>query len=293
MPQAAIPGHIQSKMVDVKGSRMHYLESGAGEPIVFLHGNPTSSYLWRNVIPYLDAKGRCIAVDCIGMGRSEKPDIDYRLVDHIAYIDAFLEALGVAACALVAHDWGVVIGLHLAERYPERVRAIAFMEGHIHPIARWDDFDADARAMFEQLRAPDLGQKMVIEDNFFIEIILPAGTRRALAPEEIDAYRTPYRDQRARKPLLRWVNEIPIEGQPADVHAIISANQAYLAASEIPKLLLYARPGAVIGAEELAWCTRRCRNLTAVDCGDGIHFLPEDQPGAIGQAVARWLDAIG
>jgi haloalkane dehalogenase len=289
MIHAAIPSHIRSQMVRVKDSEMHYLESGAGDPIVFLHGNPTSSYLWRNVIPHLEPYGRCLAVDYIGMGQSGKPPLAYRLVDHLAYIDAWLNTLGLTNVIFVTHDWGVVIGLHLAARYPDRVRAIVLMEGHIHPIVRWDDFDADSQTMFKNLRTPARGETMVIEDNFFIETILPAGTRRPLSDAEMDAYRAPYRHKDARTPMLRWANEIPIEGQPADVHAIVVANQAYLATSALPKLLLYASPGAIIGATEVTWCTQTCPQLTAVDIGGGIHFLPEDQPDAIGSTIAGWL----
>lgn len=268
---------------------MHYLEVGTGEPIVLLHGNPTSSFLWRNVLPHLETKGRCIAVDCIGMGQSGKPDIGYRLVEHIAYVEAFLDALGVHAFTLVGHDWGVVMGLALCRRYPQRVRRIAFMEGHVHPVERWSDFDAGSEAMFRQLRDEHAGPQMVIEENFFVETILPAGTQRTLTHEEMEVYRAPYREKSARLPMLRWVNEIPIEGQPADVQAIVLENQAFLATSELPKLLLHGEPGAVIGAREVAWCVETCRNLTAVDVGAGTHFLPEDQPDAIGRAIADWI----
>lgn len=292
MIHAAIPSHIRSQTINVKDSYMHYLESGAGHPIILLHGNPTSSFLWRNIIPHLEQKGRCIAVDCIGMGQSGKPDIQYRLVDHIAYIDAFLDALGVANMTLITHDWGVAIGLSISSRYPDQVQAIVLMEGHIHPIEQWENFDTESRAMFQQLRTESLGQSMVIDDNFFIETILPAGTRRALTREEMEAYRAPYRKKASRIPLLRWVNEIPIEGRPADVHAIITANQRYLATSDIPKLLLYAQPGAVIGAAEVDWCMRQCRNLTAVNIGAGVHFLPEDHPHTIGTTIAHWLNTF-
>ncbi len=289
MIHADIPRHIRSQTIRVKDSELYYLEVGSGDPIVFLHGNPTSSYLWRNVIPYLEPHGRCLAVDYIGMGRSGKPNIAYRLVDHLAYIDAWLDALALTSLTLITHDWGVVIGLQLARRYPDRVQAIALMEGHLHPIAHWDDFDADARIMFQQLRTPALGERMVLEENFFIETILPAGTRRTLSDAEMDVYRSPYRDKRARTPMLRWANEIPIAGEPSDVHAIVTANQAFLSAAAIPKLVLYASPGAIIGAAEIARCMQTCQQLTAIDIGAGIHFLPEDQPDAIGTAIASWL----
>lgn len=293
MSRADIPAGIASKIIAVNGSPMHYLEVGAGDPILFLHGNPTSSYLWRNVIPHVAGHGRCIAVDLIGMGRSGKPQIAYRLADHIAHIDAFIDTLGLTDLTLVMHDWGVAIGLHFLARFPKRVRAIALMEGHIRTIDSWSHFDAGARAMFQRLRTEDVGRKLVIEDNFFIETVLPSGVQRALSATEMDAYRTPYREPRDREPLWRWPNEIPIEGYPADVHAIVSDNNATLATSPIPKLLLHAHPGAVIGPAEVAWCRRTLSNLTIVDLGPGTHFLPEDHPDAIGTALARWLGTLG
>ncbi|MDQ3399305.1 MAG: haloalkane dehalogenase [Deinococcota bacterium] len=291
MPGTDIPDHFGSKTVAVKGSWLHYLEAGTGDPVLFLHGNPTWSYLWRNVIPHVEDKGRCIAVDLIGMGRSGKPDIAYRLVDHVAYLDAFIDALELRDLTLVMHDWGVAIGLHYAKRFPARVRALAFMEGHLRPIDRWERFDEGSRAMFKDLRTDGLGQRMVIEDNFFIETILPAGTQRTLSDREMNAYRAPYLEPRARKPLWRWPNEIPIEGTPADVVEIVNGNWHSLAAADLPKLLLYARPGAVIGTDAVSLCQETLSNLTAADVGDGLHFLPEDRPDEIGVALAHWLEA--
>lgn len=291
MPNTDLPESLASKTVEVKGSRLHYLEAGAGDPILFLHGNPTSSYLWRNVIPHVEDRGRCIAVDLIGMGRSGKPDIAYHLVDHIAYIDAFIDALGLSNLTLVMHDWGVAIGLYYAKRFPEQVKALAFMEGHLRPIDSWENFDEGSRAMFKDLRTDGIGKRMVIEDNFFIEVILPAGTQRRLSEDEMNAYRSPYLEPRSRTPLWRWPNEIPIEGTPADVVEIVDGNWRYLAATDLPKLLLYAQPGAIIGAEAVARCKATFSNLTATDIGEGLHFLHEDRPAEIGVSLARWLEA--
>ena len=189
------------------------------------------------------------------------------------------------------HDWGVALGLHYLTRYPDGVRAVAFMEGHLHPVARWEDFDEGSREMFGSLRAQGVGERMVIEENFFVEKVLPGGTLRELSKEEMDAYRAPYVEKDARKPVLQWVREIPIAGEPADVAAIVSGYRAFLTASDVPKLLLYARPGAVVGADEAAWC-ETLPNLTAVDVGEGLHFLPEDKPDEIGRALAGWLEAL-
>ena len=290
MIQTAIPSHIRSQTIAVNGARMHYLETGAGDPIVFLHGNPTSSYLWRNVIPHLETRGRCIAVDCIGMGQSDKPALAYRLVDHIAYLTAFLDALALTNITLVTHDWGVVMGLYVCRSAPERVRGIAFMEGHIHPIERWDALDPGAQAMFKQLRTEQPGRAMVLEENFFIETVLPSGVKRSLAPAEMNAYRAPFGDKQARLPMWQWANEIPIEGHPADVDAIVRANQEYLASAALPKLLLYGQPGAVIGASEVAWCRENCRNLSAVDIAPASTSCPKTTPIRLARPLrAGWI----
>lgn len=292
MLRTAFASHVRSHHLTVLNASMHYWECGMGDPIVFLHGNPTSSYLWRNIMPQLEAKGRCIAIDCIGMGQSGKPDIGYYVVDHMSYIDALIAALSLDHLTFVAHDWGVVMALWYARRHPQRVRAIAFMEGHIHPILQWTDFDAGSEALFKQLRTQERGRQLIIAENFFIETVLPGGTQRVLTEAEMNAYRAPYLLPHTRFPLWRWVNEIPIEGHPKDVHAIVVDNQAYLRTSDIPKLLLYAEPGAVIQAAEVAWCHTSCRNFTAVHLGSGLHFLPEDHPDTIGAAVANWIDTI-
>lgn len=281
---------IGSRFAAVRGQPMHYREGGAGAPVVFLHGNPTSSYLWRNILPLLVSQHRCVALDLIGMGRSGKPAISYRLRDHIAYVEGFLDALGLTDITFVLHDWGVAIGLDYLRRFPERVRAVAFMEGHLHPIDRWTDFDPAAREMFQRLRTEDVGRRLIVDENFFVETVLPSGVLRTLSPEEMDAYRAPFPSPEDRAPLWRWPQEIPIAGEPADVATLLRANQTALARSPIAKLLLYAHPGAVIGPTEVAWCRSTLTNLTAVDLGEGIHFLPEDHPTAIGQALTLWLD---
>jgi haloalkane dehalogenase len=277
--------------VPLLGSSIHWVEVGAGPPILFLHGNPTSSFLWRHVLPPVARTGRrCLALDLIGMGRSGKPDLDYRLADHIRFVDAFLDALDLRDLTLVGHDWGAVIALDLLGRRPERVSAVAFLEGHIHPIQRWTDLDAGGREMFGQLRTPGVGERLVLEENFFIEKVLPAGTLRRLTEAEMDAYRAPYPDSFSRRPLLRWPREIPIEESPADVTDLVRANQAVIADPRTPKLLLHATPGAVIGAAEVAWCKENGGRLDVVDIGPGTHFLPEDRPNEIAAELINWLD---
>lgn len=221
MSRAAIPSRFASQTLYVKDSYLHYLEAGKGNPILFLHGNPTSSYMWRNVVPYVEGKGRCLALDLIGMGASGKPELGYSLMEHIAYVEAFIDALGLNNLTFVMHDWGVAIGLHFLTCHSDRIKAVAFMEGHHHSIGSWSDFDEGSREMFKNLRTEGVGEQMVIEENFFIETVLPGGVLRKLSEEEMRAYRTPYLEKRARTPILRWVREIPIEGHPADVHDIV------------------------------------------------------------------------
>jgi len=204
------------------------------------------------------------------------------------YIIGFIEQLDLTDITLVGHDWGAVMGLHLAQLYPDRVNAIAFMEGHIHPIETWDDFDPELVDLFKLLRTESAGREQIVENNTFVEGIQD-GIQRRLTEQEMDMYRLPFQEKHTRKPILRWVNQIPIEGHPADVRDIVVANQDYLRTSDIPKLLLYVKPGSVVRAEEVDWCTENARNLMSVNVGPGIHFLQEDHPDTIGKAIRDWL----
>ena len=281
---------VTSAKLEVRGSWLHYIEVGAGDPVLFLHGNPTSSFLWRNVVGEVARAGwRCIALDLIGMGGSGKPDLDYRLVDHLSFVEAFIETMELSGLTVVGHDWGAVIALNHARRFRDRVRGVAFLEGHIHPIARWDDMDEGSRELFQRLRTPGVGEQLIMQENFFVDTALPAGVLRTLSPQEMDAYRAPYRDPAARRPVWRWPQEIPIEGSPADVAAIVAANQTVIADPGTPKLLLHANPGEVIGPAEVAWCRDHGQALTIVDVGPGTHFLPEDRPDEIATALRDWL----
>jgi haloalkane dehalogenase len=268
-------------------STIHYRESGAGDPIVFLHGNPTSSYLWRNVIPRLESEGRCLAPDLIGMGQSGKPDIGYRFVDHARYLDAWFDALAISRVTLVLHDWGSALGFHWASRHTERVAAIAFMEAIVKPLT-WSEWPEKAREVFRGFRTPGVGEKLIFERNVFIENVLPGSILRTLTAEEMDAYRAPFRDPKSRTPVWRWPNEIPLEGEPKDVVESVTAYGRWLAASEVPKLLLAFEPGAILGPELVDYCRAHFRNLEVRHLGRGSHFVQEDQPEAIGDAIRGW-----
>lgn len=273
--------------IAILDSTIHYQETGSGAPIVFLHGNPTSSYLWRKVIPRLEGEGRCLAPDLIGMGRSGKPAIEYRFVDHARYLDAWFDALALRDVTLVIHDWGSALGFHWASRHPDRVAAIAFMEAIVKPLT-WDEWPANAREVFRGFRTPGVGEKLIFEKNVFIENVLPGSIVRKLGKEEMDAYRAPFLDPKTRTPVWRWPNQIPLEGEPKDVVEIVTAYGRWLAASDVPKLLLAFEPGAILGPALIDHCKRTFRNLEVRSLGAGIHFVQEDQPEAIGDAVREW-----
>lgn len=285
-----VPAH---RDVSVAGTSMHYVESGAGRPVVFVHGNPTSSYLWRDVLPAVHRHGRrLIAVDLIGMGASGKPAIGYRLADHIDHLVALLDELALDDVIFVAHDWGVAICLEYLRRHPDRVAAVAFMEGHLRPLGGWDAFDPGGRAVFQQLRTAGVGERMVLEENFFIETVLASATLRPLPPADLDEYRRPYPDPQTRRPLLQWAREIPIGGQPAGSAGILAGAWDNLCTSPLPKLLVHGRPGAVVTASTVAMCRNAMANLSVADVGAAGHFLPEDRPAAVAAALSAWIDSL-
>jgi haloalkane dehalogenase len=273
--------------VKVLDSTMFTREAGAGDPIVFLHGNPTSSYLWRNVIPRLESEGRCLAPDLIGMGRSGKPPIEYRFVDHARYLDAWFDALGLDRVTLVVHDWGSALGFHWARRHPDRVVGIAFMEAIVKPLT-WSEWPEAARGLFQAFRTPGIGEELILQKNVFVERVLPGSILRKLTEEEMNAYRAPFPTPESRRPVWRWPNEIPVEGEPRDVVEIVEAYGRWLGESDVPKLLLAFEPGAILPKPLVDWCRARFRNLEVRHLGAGSHFVQEDQPEAIGDAIREW-----
>ena len=287
MPSRQRP-ELASRYTEVRGSRMHYVEAGSGNPILFLHGNPTSSYLWRNVLPHVSGQGRCIALDLIGMGKSDKPDIDYRFADHARYVEGFVEALGLNNVTLVIHDWGAGLGLDYACRHRSNVRAVAFMEGVYRPVS-WKEQPLLFRWVFRRLRHPVKGRKMIIDKNFFVEKMLPMMVMRKLTAEEMGHYREPFLVPESRLPLQIWPREIPFDGDPADVHARIGDATKWLRASDVPKLLLWVKPGGVFKKRDVEWWRREVANLEEVYLGKGKHYIQEDHPDAIGKAIAEWL----
>jgi haloalkane dehalogenase len=273
--------------IKVLDSSIHYLEIGQGDPIVFLHGNPTSSYLWRNVTPRLAAEGLCLAPDLIGMGKSGKPRIEYRFADHARYLDAWFSALKLERVTLVIHDWGSALGIHWAKRHPNRVAGIAMMEPILRSIP-WDEFPKELVEVFRGFRTPGVGENLVLEQNVFIERLLPGAILRKLSSEEMDAYRAPFPTPESRVPVLRWPRELPLGGEPADVVGIVKENERWLAESDTPKLLLTFEPGVLVTAPVADWCRKTFRNLDVRKIGPGVHFVQEDHPEAIGDAVKEW-----
>jgi haloalkane dehalogenase len=282
------PDHLPRRRVGVLDTEISYVDVGQGAPVVFLHGNPTWSYQWRNIIPYVSPHRRCLAPDLVGMGWSGKsPGRAYRFVDHIRYMDAWFEALQLTKdVTLVLHDWGAAIGFHRARRHPEQIKAIAYYEAVAHS-RRWDDFPAGRDRQFRALRSPE-GERLVLDENMFVEVVLPRGIIRKLSDEEMEAYRAPYRDRERRLPTLTWPRELPIDGVPEDVVAIVEENARWLAASAaLPKLFINGDPGAIQTgrARELVRAFPNQREVSV----RGLHHLQDDSPNEIGEALRAFV----
>lgn len=285
------------KYAEVNGARMAYVDMGDpnGDPIVFLHGNPVSSYLWRNIVPYMMGMGRCILPDLIGMGDSDKlPDSGrdrYRFIEHRDYLFALLNQLGVGEnVTLVIHDWGSALGFDWANQHRDAVKGIAYMEALVRPLT-WDEWPESSRSVFKAFRTPK-GEEMVLEKNFFVDRILPASVIRDLTDEEMNEYRRPFQEPgEARRPTLTWPRNIPFDGDPADVTEIIGGYAAWLETSDIPKLFIDADPGVILTGAQRDYC-RSWPNQTEV-LVKGLHFIQEDSADEIGQAIADWMTSLG
>jgi haloalkane dehalogenase len=278
------------KRLPVLDSEMNYVDVGTGEPIVFLHGNPTYSYIWRNIIPHLTGFGRCLAPDLIGMGHSgASPRNAYRFLDHARYLDGWFEALRLNRnVILVLHDWGSALGFYRASRFPEQIRAIVYMEALVQTRI-WSDYPPGRADFFRALRSPK-GEQMALDENFFIEEMLPKSVTRKLTEDEMNAYRAPFRTRESRLPTLVWPRELPIEGEPADVVKVVEAYGAWLVETPIPKLFIDAEPGALMNARARAFC-RTWPNQREVTV-KGVHFIQEDSPHEIGRALADFVRSV-
>ncbi|MGI9309229.1 MAG: haloalkane dehalogenase [Gammaproteobacteria bacterium] len=285
---------MQLRHLKIKGKKIAYRECGSGDPIVFQHGNPTSSYLWRNIMPALKNYGRCIAIDLIGMGDSDKLDnpgpLSYSYDEHRQYFDAALDALEINdRIIFVLHDWGSALGFDWACRHPDRVRGIAYMEAIVQALS-WDEWPEASRKLFQGLRSP-AGEKLVLEDNIFVERILPGSIMRNLAENEMHIYRTPFANPgEDRRPTLSWPRQLPIDGEPAEVVAVVQRYADWMQSNDLPKLFINAEPGAILVGANREFC-RGWKNQTEVTV-PGIHFIQEDSPDKIGAALRDWHQSL-
>jgi haloalkane dehalogenase len=278
------------RRVRVLDTEISYIDVGEGDPIVFLHGNPTSSYLWRNIIPHVTQLGRCLAPDLVGMGQSGKsPAGAYRFIEHSRYLDAWFDSLSLTKNVILAlHDWGSALGFYWAFRREERVQAIAYMEAIVQP-RRWEDFPSGRDAIFRALRS-EKGEHLALEENFFVETVLPKSIIRKLTDEEMDVYRAPFKSREDRLPTLVWPRELPIDGEPADVLKIVEAYGAWLSRSKLPKLFIAAEPGSLLVGRAKEFCQTwpNQRQVTV----RGIHYIQEDSPAEIGVALRDFVSSV-
>jgi haloalkane dehalogenase len=281
--------------VAVLGSRMHYIKQGSGDTILLLHGNPSWSYCWRNIIPHLSPLGQCIAPDLIGFGKSDKPTIEYHWMEHAKYLEAFIETMGLQNITLILHDQGSALGLHYAMRHEKNVKAIAFFEALVRPFT-WENFSTPPfRERFRQFRTGGIGGEgwqLLVDQNMFIEQLLPQASGRPLSEKEMNYYREPFRDPSSRVPIWRFARETAIGGEPKDVWDAVTEYSAKLQKSKHPKLMLYATPGALLTQEHVAWCEQSIGNLESVNIGPGLHFLEESSPHRIGRETAEWYRSL-
>lgn len=285
-PSADFP--YESRYVEVLGSKMHYVEEGEGRTVLFVHGNPTSSYLWRNIIPHLSGQARCIAVDLIGMGKSDHPDIGYSYDDHSRYLAGFIEAMGIGDdLTLVVHDWGSMLGLRWASENSERVRAVAFMEAMIRPLS-FADLPGPLKIMMRLMRTRFFNWLLVGVANMFLRVMLQDLTYEKLSPAVLAHYRSAHPTIKSRRAVRQFPIEVPFDGHPAQNYGYVTGYIDWLAHTDVPKLLLYGDDGVAIKADEVQWCRDELSNLDVVDLGHGKHFLQETHPTQIGSELSNW-----
>ncbi len=279
---------LSSRYIEVLGSKIHYLEAGKGEPILFIHGIPTSSHLWRKVIPFVSDHARCIAPDLIGMGKSDKPDIEYRIFDHIRYIEKFIEKMGLNNITLVLHGWGSLIGFDIASRHPEKIKAIAFYESYIRPENDWQMLSLPVQQFASLLARQGASYRAIVKQNYLIDKLLPSGIIRQLSDEELEAYRAPFPTPESRKPLWQYVQDLPLGDGPSDVSNLIGAYSKWLCESPIPKLMFYAVPGFITTMDAVQWAKAHIKNLKLEPIEDALHFVQEMYPELFGTKLQNW-----
>lgn len=280
--------------VDVLGTRLHYCEMGTGDPVVFIHGMPTSSYLWRHILPKMQGQARCIALDLVGMGQSGKPDIPYRIFDHIEYFDAFMAALGLdkQPVTLVMHGWGSVIACDYARRHPDQIKSLVFYESHLRPVTSYDMLSLPVQQFASMLRNEKASYKAIVEQDYFIDKLLPSGSVDPLPQAVIAHYRAAFPTPESRRVLWQYVKDLPLGQGPSDVVALISQYSSWLQASVVPKLLMYAVPGFITTMDTVAWASEHMPNLTLEDLGTAMHFAQETMPETFAETLSHWYGTL-
>lgn len=283
-----------SRYLTVNGVRLHYVDEGEGPPVLLLHGNPTWSYMYRNIIPYLAPYVRCIAVDLPGMGKSDKLELGCTLAEHAEYISSFIEQLGLIDPVLVGHDWGMAVGLEYAAANPGNVRAVAMLEPQaLYPTPSWEEFTpAESAELFQLLRDPGQGWPFMRDNSVFVEGMPSIIINRQLSAEEHEYYREPFRNPEERRPMWVFPNQIPVDGQPPEVVKAVELRNRWFTGSDVPKLLFYAEPGCTIREPQVSWCREHLSNLTLCPIGKGFHHLTEENPQLIGLELQRWINAL-
>lgn len=277
-----------SKYITVQGSRMHYIEEGNGDPVLFIHGIPTSSYLWRNIIPGLSDQAHCIAIDLIGMGKSDKPDIDYRIFDHINYVDTFINSLDLKNITLVMHGWGSVIGFDYARRHEENIKGLAFYESHVRPTTNWNMLSLPVQQFATLLNRSNASYRAIVEKNYLVNKLLPRGVVRDLTVEEMKAYRSPFPTPESRKVLWQYIQDLPLGNGPKDVINLISRYSKWLQQTPIAKLLLYAVPGFITTIETVQWAKNHLKNIELFGLDNALHFAQESIPEIFSKKLREW-----
>lgn len=294
LPAPSFAAPFEKKYADVLGHKMAYIDEGEGRPIVFLHGNPASSYLWRNIIPYVTDGHRAIAPDLMGMGDSDKPNMTETYHESAHYLHTFLDSLDLKDAVLVIHDWGSALGWHYARTRPDRISAVAFMEAMAPPFMPMNDMSVlppELLQFMTGIRTPGVGEQMIMEQNLFLDAFM-RHDGGGLSDDVMAEYNRPYPTAESRKILLDWPREIPMEGSPADVHAVVRANSDFVAESTFPKLMFHVSPGAVIPDFAAEWIKKNLTNLEAIYLGAGGHFIQEQYPDEIGKGLADWLTRV-
>lgn len=293
MTKAKISAELpyQSHFVDIYGSKMHYLDEGGGDPVLFLHGMPTSCYVWRNIFPYLSGLGRCIAPDLIGMGKSDKPDIEYTISDHIKYIDKFIETLKLDRIILVMHGWGSIIGFDYAMRHENKCKGLVFYEAYLRSV-NGDDISLPYQEQMLALQGEENINDLVLNGALFIDKVLPQSGMRLLSEKEMNHYREPFKQKGSGKPLSQYLRELPTEKNHGAITKLISDYSKKLTQSQLPKLMLYSVPGFITTMATVMWAKENLPNIEIIDVGEELHYIQESDPAAMGESISIWLQAI-